>query len=373
MRMIQSFTIATMRLDELAAHLGAELHGDGSIEVMGVRGIDEAGPSEITFIANPKYASSARTTRAAAILVEPDFPAIAAATLRLANPYYAFSRALGIFYQAPRYEPGVHPTAVIDPSATVGEEAHIGAYAVLGPDVRVGRHATILPHVVLYAGVTVGDHFFAHAHAVVREGCTLGDHVTLENGAIVGSDGFGFAKDSVGSWQKIPQSGPVRIGNHVDIQANACVDRATVGVTEIADGAKIDNLVQIGHGSKVGKNTLVCAQAGLAGSSVIGENAILAGQAGVAGHCTLGDGVILTAQSGVSHDVPPGKMLSGSPAFDNRTWLRATAIFQRLPELVKRLNRLEKAAIVRAGSGAATDAGSEIKTGPDSAREGDGN
>jgi UDP-3-O-[3-hydroxymyristoyl] glucosamine N-acyltransferase len=371
--MIQSFTIATMRLDELAAHLGAELHGDGSIEVMGVRGIDEAGPSEITFIANPKYASSARTTRAAAILVEPDFPAIAAATLRLANPYYAFSRALGIFYQAPRYEPGVHPTAVIDPSATVGEEAHIGAYAVLGPDVRVGRHATILPHVVLYAGVTVGDHFFAHAHAVVREGCTLGDHVTLENGAIVGSDGFGFAKDSVGSWQKIPQSGPVRIGNHVDIQANACVDRATVGVTEIADGAKIDNLVQIGHGSKVGKNTLVCAQAGLAGSSIIGENAILAGQAGVAGHCTLGDGVILTAQSGVSHDVPPGKMLSGSPAFDNRTWLRATAIFQRLPELVKRLNRLEKAAIVRAGSGAATDAGSEIKTGPDSAREGDGN
>jgi acyl-[acyl carrier protein]--UDP-N-acetylglucosamine O-acyltransferase len=195
---------------------------------------------------------------------------------------------------------------------------------VIGPNVRIGDHATILPHVVLYPGVSVGDHFFAHAHAVVREGCVLGDHVTLENGAIVGSDGFGFAKDSQGSWHKIPQSGPVRIGNHVDVQANACIDRATVGATEIADGAKIDNLVQIGHGSKVGKNTLVCAQAGLAGSSVVGANAILAGQAGVAGHCTLGDGVILTAQSGVSHDVPAGKMLSGSPAFENRTWLRAT-------------------------------------------------
>jgi len=234
---------------------------------------------------------------------------------------------------------------VIDPTAVIGNEAHIGAYAVIGPNVRVGDHATILSHVVLYAGVSVGDHFFAHAHAVVREGCVLGDHVTLENGAIVGSDGFGFAKDAEGSWHKIPQSGPVRVGNHVDIQANACIDRATVGATEIADGAKIDNLVQIGHGSKVGKNTLVCAQAGLAGSSVIGANAILAGQAGVAGHCTLGDGVILTAQAGVSHDVPAGKMFSGSPAFDNRSWLRAVAVFQRLPELMRRLNRLEKSAV----------------------------
>uniref|UniRef100_E6QIS7 UDP-3-O-(3-hydroxymyristoyl) glucosamine N-acyltransferase 1 n=1 Tax=mine drainage metagenome TaxID=410659 RepID=E6QIS7_9ZZZZ len=199
-----------------------------------------------------------------------------------------------------------------------------------------------MPHVVLTPNVTIGDHFFAHAHAVVREGCRLGDHVTLENGAIVGADGFGFAKDDSGHWHKIPQSGPVLIGSHVDIQANACIDRATVGNTRIDDGAKIDNLVQVGHGSRIGKNTLVCAQAGLAGSSTVGDNAILAGQAGVAGHCSLGDGVILTAQSGVSHDVPPGRMLSGSPAFDNRTWLRAVASFQRLPELVRRLSSLEK-------------------------------
>jgi UDP-3-O-[3-hydroxymyristoyl] glucosamine N-acyltransferase len=351
-----------MKLAELAERLGAELRGDGTLEVMGMRGIEEAGPSEVTFVANPKYAGLARTTRAAAILVTPDFPEIAATTLRLANPYLAFAQALGIFYQPPRYEPGIHPTAVIDPTARLGSGAHVGAYAVIGPHVRVGDHATILPHVVLYSAVEAGDYFFAHAHAVVREGCVLGDHVTLENGAIVGSDGFGFAKDSAGSWQKIPQSGPVRVGNHVDIQANACIDRATVGATEIADGAKIDNLVQVGHGSKVGKHTLVCAQAGLAGSSVIGANAILAGQAGVAGHCTLGDGVILTAQAGVSHDVAAGKMLSGSPAFENRSWLRAVAAFQRLPEMVRRLNRLEKNAAEGPQSGGPESAD---KTGPD--------
>ncbi len=331
-----------MQLGELANRLGAELRGNPEIEVTGVRGIEEAGPSEITFVANPRYGGLARTTKAAAVLVEPEFPEVPTATLRIKNPYYAFSRALGIFYQPPAYPPGIHATAVIDPTAEVGEGAHIGAYAVVGAGVRLGAHATLLPHVVLYPGVQAGSHFFAHAHAVVREGCVLGDHVTLENGVIIGADGFGFAKNDLGQWEKIPQSGPVRIGDRVDVQANACIDRATVGATEIGAGTKVDNLVQIGHGSKVGEDTLLCAQAGLAGSSVVGSRAILAGQAGVAGHCELGDGVILTAQSGVSHDVPAGKMISGSPAFDNRVWLRAVTVFQRLPELLKRLDRLEK-------------------------------
>jgi UDP-3-O-[3-hydroxymyristoyl] glucosamine N-acyltransferase len=331
-----------MKLGELATRLGAELRGDAELEVTGVKGIEEAGPTEVTFVANPRYASLARKTRAAAVLVEPGFQEISAATLRLNNPYLAFSRALALFYQPPAYPPGIHPTAVIDPSAEIGEGAHIGAYVVIGPGVRLGAHATLLPHVVLYSGVQAGDYLFAHAHAVVRENCLLGNHVTLENGAIVGADGFGFAKNELGHWEKIPQSGPVRLGNRVDVQANACIDRATVGVTEIGDGSKVDNLVQIGHGSKVGENTLVCAQTGLAGSSVIGNNVILAGQTGIAGHCTVGDGVILTAQSAVSHDVPPGKMISGSPGFDNRVWLRAVTIFQRLPELLKRLDRVEK-------------------------------
>jgi UDP-3-O-[3-hydroxymyristoyl] glucosamine N-acyltransferase len=331
-----------MKLGELAIRLKAELRGDADLEITGVRGIEEAGPSEVTFVANPKYTGLARQTKAAAVLVEPDFPEIAAATLRLKNPYLAFARTLGFFYQPPSYAPGIHPTAVIDPTAEVGQGAHIGAYVVIGPNVRLGPNATLLPHVVIYPGVSVGSHLFAHAHAVVRENCVLGDHVTLENGAIVGADGFGFAKNEEGRWQKIPQSGPVRLGNYVDVQANATIDRATVGATEIGDGTKVDNLVQVGHGSRVGENTLLCAQAGLAGSSVVGNNAILAGQAGVAGHCSLGDGVILTAQSGVSHDVPAGKMISGSPAFDNRLWLRAVTVFQRLPELLKRLDRVEK-------------------------------
>jgi UDP-3-O-[3-hydroxymyristoyl] glucosamine N-acyltransferase len=331
-----------MKLGELATRLGAELRGDPELEVTGVKGIEEAGPAEITFVANPRYGGLARKTQAVAVLVEPDFPDIAAATLRIKNPYHAFSRALALFYQPPFYAPGIHPTAVIDPTAEIGEGAHVGAYVVVGPDVQVGPHATLLPHVVLYPRVRVGSHFFAHAHAVVREGCTLGDHVTLENGAVIGADGFGFSKNEAGHWEKIPQSGPVRLGSRVDVQANACVDRATVGATEIGDGTKIDNLVQVGHGSRVGENTLLCAQVGMAGSSVVGNNAILAGQAGVAGHCSLGDGVILTAQSAVSHDVPAGKMISGSPGFDNRLWLRAVAVFQRLPEMLKRLDRLEK-------------------------------
>ena len=332
-----------MKLGELANRLGAELRGDPALEVTGVKGIEEAGPSEVTFVANPRYTALARATRAAAIIVEPEFQVLAVPTLLLKNPYHAFSRALGMFYNPPIYQPGIHPTAIIDPTAVIGADAHIGAYAVVGPNVHIGIHATLLPHVVLYAGVHVGDYFFAHAHSVIRENCILGDYVTLENGAIIGADGFGFSKNDQGHWEKIPQSGPVRIGSRVDVQANATIDRATVGATEIGDGTKIDNLVQIGHGSRVGNDTLLCAQTGLAGSSVIGNNVILAGQVGIAGHCTIGDGVILTAQSAVSHDVPPGKMISGSPGFDNRVWLRAVTIFQRLPELVKRLDRLEKA------------------------------
>jgi UDP-3-O-[3-hydroxymyristoyl] glucosamine N-acyltransferase len=331
-----------MKLGELASRLGAKLHGDANVEVTGVKGIEEAGPTEITFVANPRYGGLARKTQAAAVLVEPEFPEISVPTLRITNPYHAFSRALGMFYQAPVYAEGIHPTAAIDPTAVIGPGAHIGPFVVVGPGVRIGSSATILSHVVVYSCVHIGDHFFAHAHAVVREGCILGDHVTLENGAIVGGDGFGFSKNEHGEWVKIPQSGPVRIGNRVDIQANACVDRATVGATEIGDGSKIDNLVQVGHGSKVGQNTLLCAQTGLAGSSIVGNNVILAGQTGIAGHCTVGDGVVLTAQSAVSHDVPAGKVISGSPGFDNRVWLRAVTIFQRLPDLLKRLDRVER-------------------------------
>jgi UDP-3-O-[3-hydroxymyristoyl] glucosamine N-acyltransferase len=333
-----------MKLADLAAHLGATLHGDPEAEVTSAAGLEEAVPGQVAFVANPKYIPLARTTRATAIIVEPAFEQITAATLRIGNPYLAFARALELFYQPPAYPVGIHPTAVIAPTAQIGPGAHIGAYAVVGDDVVLGPHATLLPHVVIYPGANIGSHFFAHAHAVVREHCRLGDHVLLQNGAIIGSDGFGFArhaKPEPGSpaWYKIVQSGPTVLENHVEVQANATIDRASVGETRIGAGAKIDNLVQVGHGASIGADTLLCAQVGVAGSAEVGNNVILAGQVGVVGHLKIGDGVIVTAQSGVGGDVAPGATVSGSPAFDNIKWLRATSLFQRLPELVKELKK----------------------------------
>ena len=327
----------SITLAELAERLGATLQGDPTAQITGVSGLEEATQGHLTFVANPKYASLARTTKATAILVEPTFPQLSTATLRLENPYLAFAKAIEIFYQAPTYAPGVHPTAVIAPTARIGANAHIGSYVVVGDHVTIGDNATLLPHVVLYPHVRAGANFFAHAHAIVREHCQLGDNVTLQNGAIIGADGFGFARQSDNTWYKIQQSGPAILEDAVEIQANACIDRASIGETRIHAGAKIDNLVQVGHGSTVGANTLLCAQVGLAGSTIIGKNVILAGQVGVAGHCTVGDGAIATAQTGIPGDVAPGKVVSGYPAIDNRQWLRSVALVNRLPELLRDL------------------------------------
>jgi UDP-3-O-[3-hydroxymyristoyl] glucosamine N-acyltransferase len=328
-----------MKLGELAHLLGAACHGDQEIEINGVEGIEKAGPGQLTFVANPKYTPFARTTKAGAVLVTEDFEPIAAATLRTANPYLAFARAVDIFHPAPQYPPGIHPTAVIDPSAKIGAEVHIGAYVVIGTGVVIGRGTTLLPHVVIYPGARMGESCFVHAHAVVREGCHLGDGVILQNGAVIGTDGYGFAKKEDGTWHKITQSGAVVLGDRVEVQANSCIDRASIGNTEIASGVKIDNLVQVGHGSRVGENTLLCSQVGLAGSSGVGKNVVLAGPVGVVGHSFIGDGVVVTAQSGVPGDVPPGSVISGSPAFEHRRWLRSVAAFSRLPELVKQINK----------------------------------
>lgn len=331
-----------MKLADLAQHLGATVQGDPAANITGVASIETAGTGELTFVANPKYASLARTTKAAAILVEPSFPEVSTSTLRIDNPYLAFARAIELFYQPPAYAPGIHPTAVISPSAKIGARAHIGAYAVIGDHVTVGDNAVVLPHVVIYPHVRIGDGFFAHAHSVVREYCQLGDNVVLQNGTIIGADGFGFAKQADGSWYKILQSGPAILEDNVEVQANACIDRASIGETRIAAGAKVDNLVQVGHGSSVGPNTLLCAQVGLAGSTTVGRSVILAGQVGVAGHCTVGDGAIATAQSGIPGDVEPGKVVSGYPAIDNRQWLRSVALVNRLPELLRSLRSSTK-------------------------------
>ena len=273
------------------------------------------------------------------MIVAEDFPALPTAMLRSKNPYLDFARVLEMFYQPPKYAPGVHPTAVVHDSAKIGAGAHIGPYVVVAEDVEIGANAVLLSHVVIYRGATIGNNFFAHAHAIVREFCRIGNDVVLQNGVVVGGDGFGFAKDGEGHWQKIVQSGPTVIEDNVEIQANACIDRASVGETRIGRGAKIDNLVQVGHGSKVGEDTLLCAQVGLAGSTDVGNRVILAGQVGVAGHCAIGDGAIATAQSGIPNDVPAGAVVSGYPAIDNKLWLRCVAVFNRLPEIAKMLRK----------------------------------
>ncbi|MGO9088062.1 MAG: UDP-3-O-(3-hydroxymyristoyl)glucosamine N-acyltransferase [Candidatus Sulfotelmatobacter sp.] len=325
-----------MKLSAIASALNVRLeNGSPDTEITGLNGIEQAGPGELSFVSNPKYAAAARITKASAVIVGEDFPAIPAAVLRAKDPYLTFARALELFHQPIRYAPGVHATAVVDASVRIGANAHIGPYVVIGENVEIGTNAVLLAHVVIYRGVKIGNNFFAHAHAVVRENCRVGSNVLLQNGVVIGGDGFGFAKTAEGSWHKIPQPAPVVIGDDVEVQANSCIDRASVGETRIGRGVKVDNLVQVGHGSQVGEDALLCAQVGLAGSTEIGSRVILTGQVGVVGHCKIGENAIVTPQSGVANDIAPGALVSGSPAVDHRAWLKYSAILPRLPEIAR--------------------------------------
>ena len=332
-----------MKLADIANALNARLdNASPDTEITAVAGIEQAGPGQLTFVSNPKYNAAARTTSASAVIVAEDFPAISTGMLRSKNPYLAWAKAIELFYQPPSYTPGIHPTAVVHSKAKLGKNAHLGPYVVIDEDVVIGDNAVLLAHVVIYRGVTIGNNFFAHAHAVVREFCHLGDNVVLQNGAVVGTDGFGFAKDDSGHWHKIIQSGNVVIENDVEIQANTCIDRASIGETHIGRGTKIDNLVQVGHSCTVGHDTLLIAQVGLAGTTDVGNNVILAGQVGVSGHVKIGDGAIAIAQSGIPHDVPAGAMVSGAPAIDHRLWLKCCAAYAKLPEIAKAVRKLSE-------------------------------
>ena len=329
-----------MKLSAIAATLGARLeNGSPETEITGVAGIEDAGHGELTFVSNPKYAALARSTKASAVIVAEEFPAIPAAMLRSKNPYLDFARTLEMFHPALKYASGIHPTAVVHDSARIGNGAHIGPYVVIGEDVEIGANAVLLAHVVIYQAVKIGNNFLAHSHSVVRENCRIGNNVVLQNGVVIGGDGFGFAKDQDGHWHKIPQHQPVVIGDDVEIQSNACIDRASVGETRIGRGTKIDNLVQIGHGSHVGEDSLLASQVGIAGSTEIGNKVILTGQVGVVGHCKVGDGAIVTPQSGVAGDIEAGAIVSGAPAVDHRLWLKYSAALNRLPDLIKLLRK----------------------------------
>jgi UDP-3-O-[3-hydroxymyristoyl] glucosamine N-acyltransferase len=331
-----------MELRELAAKLGCEVVGNPSLEITGVAGMEQAAPDQLTFLANPKYAPKVKTCRAGAILVSQPLRELPIVSVVSSNPYLDFARALALFYQPPRPEPGIHPLASVHESAVIGENASLGPFACVGRNVRIGRHAVLHPHVVIYEGAQIGDDFYAHAHASVREFCRIGNRVILQNGVVVGGDGYGFAKRADGSHEKIVQSGITVIEDDVEVQSLTSVDRATMGETRIKRGAKVDSLVQIGHACVVGEDNIICAQTGLAGSSVLERNVLLAGQVGISGHLTIHENSVVYAQSGVGGDVPSGSVISGSPAFEAREWLRAITAFPKLPDLLRAMRQLEK-------------------------------
>ncbi|HEY1342306.1 MAG TPA: UDP-3-O-(3-hydroxymyristoyl)glucosamine N-acyltransferase [Bryobacteraceae bacterium] len=331
-----------MKLREIADALDCRLAGDGEIEITGVAGMEHARPGHLTFLANPKYAPKVKHTHASAILVSEAVAGLPIASLVSENPYLDFARALALFYQPPAPPRGVHPLAWVAPTAVVGENCSIGPYACVGERVRIGRNAVLHPHVVIYEGAEIGDDFLAHSHATVREFCRIGSRVILQNGVVVGGDGFGFAKRADGAHFKIVQSGVTVIEDDVEIQSLTSVDRATVGETRVKRGAKIDSLVQVGHACVVGEDNIICAQTGLAGSTVLERNVLLAGQVGSSGHLTVHEGAIVYAQSGIGGDVDAGARISGSPAFAANEWLRAITSFPKLPDLLKTVRELKK-------------------------------
>ena len=317
-----------------------------------VAGLDEAGPGDVSFLANRKYTSAVGATRASAVIMAIDGPAAPCATLRCADPYLTFANAAALLAPDDRPAPGVSAAALVAPDAVLGDGVSVGPYATIGAGVVIGARTIIHPHTTIYPGVRIGDDCVVHSHVSIRERCVLGSRVVVQNGAVVGSDGFGFAKRPDGSYQKIPQVASVVIEDDVEIGANTTIDRPAVGQTLIQAGTKIDNLVQIAHGVRVGRHVTLVSQVGIAGSSTIGDSVVLAGQVGVAGHLEIGAGTIATAQSGIPNSVPAGSFISGYPAIDNRDWLKSSAVFRRLPELKKAVADLERRlAAIEAGSG----------------------
>lgn len=331
-----------MKLGQIADKLGCVLEGDASLEIAGVAAIDEAKAGELTFLADRKYRAALESSTASAVILAKEPAPDRMAVLRSTNPRLAFARAIEIFHPAPQFAAGIHPSAVVANTAKIAAGTHIGPHCFVDEDVEIGRNSVLHSFVAIYRGARIGDDFFAHSHASVREGTRIGNRVLLQNGVVLGSDGFGFEKQVDGKWYKIRQAGIVVIEDDVEIQANTAIDRATIGETRIGRGTKIDNLVQVGHSCKIGADTLLCGQAGLAGTTRIGNHCILAGQTASAGHLTIGDGAVLTARTAVGDDVPAGAIYSGAPGIDNLSWRKSVAVFNRLPELQRDVRTLRE-------------------------------
>lgn len=329
-----------MKLDELARRLGSRLEGDGSLEVVRVAGLDEAGPGDVTFLANPRYASRLATTRASAVIADDSVTGAPCAVLRSPHPYVTFANAIALLTPPVRPPAGISPLASVDPTAELGPDVSVGPFTVIGPRVRVGAGSVIHSHVSIGDGASLGKACVVHPHVSVRREVVIGERVVLLDGAVIGSEGFGFATRPDGAHQPIPQVGRVVIEDDVLIGAQSVVARPAVGETRIGEGTKIDSLVQIAHGVRVGRRVLLAAQVGIAGSTVIEDRVVMAGQVGVTGHVRVGAGVVANAKTGITKDVAPGTHLSGMPGWEISEWRAAFVLVRRLPEFRRKLMEL---------------------------------
>ena len=334
--------LPVLKLRDLADRLDCQLEGDGGVEIRRVAGIETAEAGDLTFFANSRYTAALRSTRAAAVILADGALAAPCPMLRTAEPYLAFARAVEIFADTSTPPAGIDQASHVAADAKLGKGVSVGPFVSIGSAAVVGPRTVIHPHVTIGAGVTIGADCVIHAQAALRERVVLGHRVVVQNGAVIGSDGFGFARRPDGTHHKIPQQGGLVIEDDVEIGALVAIDRPAIGETRIAAGAKIDNLVQVGHGVKIGRNALLAAQVGIAGSTVVEDDVVLAGQVGVNGHITIGKGARATGQTGITNDVPPGSFVSGLPAIENRAWRKAASSFVQLPALRKRIAALER-------------------------------
>jgi UDP-3-O-[3-hydroxymyristoyl] glucosamine N-acyltransferase len=334
-----------LKLRDLAERLRCRLEGDGDVEIRRVAGIERAGPGDLTFVANPRYVSLLTETRASAVILaagQASAPPPSAAVLRSANPYQSFAEAVALLTDFTPPSRGVDRLSAVASDARLGQDVSIGAFVSIGAGARIGARTTIYPGAIVGPGAVIGEDCVIHARVSVRERVQMGNRVVVQDGAVIGSDGFGFVRQADGAHLKIPQHADVVIEDDVEIGANTAIDRPAVGETRIRAGAKIDNLVQIAHGVTIGARSLVAAQVGIAGSTTIEDDVTLAGQVGVAGHITIGKGVVATAQTGIPNSVDSGALVSGYPAIANRDWLKSSAIFRQLPALKQRVVELER-------------------------------
>ena len=345
-----------MTLEELARRLGCRLESNdgndandgndgnrraGAVEVNRVAALDDAGPGDVTFLSNQKYASLVPGTRASAIIADNRVTDAPCAVLRTKDVYLAFARAVGILTPAEKPARGISALASIDPTATLGPDVSVGPFVSIEAGVHVGARTIIHAHVTIEGGTVIGEDCEIHSQAAVREHVVIGNRVVLQNGAVIGSDGYGFARRPDGSHEKIPQVGRVVIGDDVEVGANSAIDRPAIGETHIGAGTKIDNLVQVAHGVKIGRNVLLAAQVGIAGSTTLEDGVIMAGQSGATGHVRLGTGAIVNAKSGVTRDIGAGQHVAGIPAGEIAEWRESQVLLRRLPELRRSLKDLE--------------------------------